>query len=170
MRSALKTIEAWWGRNTRPISLGDRAPRAKLQRAGGEGSFDLGEPGEHVLLTFLLGDWCPLCHIVMRHYMQWADELTAHGVKVVGVVPSAEVFSDALDPRFELLSDPECRVTRSFTNIELGDEAGRRSALPESFLIDRAGVVRWGSALGRARTGFAPEVLRIAEHAWAPRR
>ena len=102
--------------------------------AAGFGSKDLGSVAGPVLINFF-ASWCVPC--LVEHPVLMG--LRANGIAIWGIA-----YKDAADKAAALLArdgDPYARLAR--------DAAGRVAidfgitGVPESFLVDRAGVIRW---------------------------
>jgi peroxiredoxin len=99
------------------------------------------EKGRYVLLCFLKGDWCPICHVQMRIYQKEAAVLARHNVKLVAISPSAgdEARAFARDlgvgVDYLLLEDAESRVARAFGAAASNGQGAAAGPLPVSFLV-----------------------------------
>lgn len=128
-----RTIEPGWN-----VREGEMVPELELERPGG-GVFRLSRHrGEHVLLMFLVGDWCPVCHVKLRIYRRAAKKLAEHGVRVVAIwasnAPISETMARELDISFDLLSDPSCAAAAMFGVVQRG-APGPTASRPMSFLV-----------------------------------
>ncbi len=101
-------------------------------------AFDLKPYRGKVVYLDFWASWCAPC----RQSFPWMDALQARygerGLTVVGmnVDPdrhSADEFLQAFKPRFQVLFDPNGSVAQSYSLM----------GMPETFLIDRTGAVRY---------------------------
>ena len=111
----------------------------------------------NVLLIFVRGEWCPMCHIMLRTYMKESAQFQEKNVHllVIGPDPTGvnKKMAEELKLDFHILSDPDLSVTHSYrlkikaehllhaTNYN--DE--KEIPLPASFLIDKNGIIRYCS-------------------------
>ncbi|MFD7663148.1 peroxiredoxin-like family protein [Streptomyces sp. NPDC059788] len=122
-----------------------------------------------VVLTFYRGAWCPFCNLALRALQERHDAITARGARLVAVSPQVPDESLTLAEKhglaFDVLSDvgstvagrygiafdlPEdlAAVYDSF-GFEMQRVNGghpRTLPIPATFVIDRAGTVRWSFA------------------------
>ncbi|THC44067.1 peroxiredoxin-like family protein [Streptomyces sp. A1499] len=149
------------------LTTGDRAPRFTLPSAtGDEVSLDTLLTEGPVVLTFYRGAWCPYCNLALRALQQHHDALTARGARLVAVSPQIPDESLTLIEKerlgFDVLSDLGSDVAKQYgIAFDLSDELGalydrlgfelhrvnaghaRTLPLPATYVIDRAGVIRW---------------------------
>jgi len=111
----------------------------------------------HVLLIFVRGEWCPLCHIMLRTYMKESAQFREKNVflLVVGPDPTGvnKKMAQDLNLDFHILSDPALKTTQAYRlkikaehllhASNYNDE--KEVPLPASFLIDKAGNIRYCS-------------------------
>jgi peroxiredoxin len=115
-------------------------PDFTLSDRSGKKSFTLSqERGHYVLLAFVAGDWCPVCHMQLRIYQREAAKLAQRNVEIVVVSSStgddSAGFARDLGVDVPLLADPECEVAEMFGAANPNANAGRKSAMPSAFLI-----------------------------------
>ncbi|MFF8644971.1 peroxiredoxin-like family protein [Streptomyces sp. NPDC015345] len=149
------------------LGAGDPAPRFTLASATGEEiSLDALLAEGPVVLTFYRGAWCPYCNLALRALQQHHADLTARGARLVAVSPQIPDESLTLSEKerlaFPVLSDIGSGVAKRFgIAFDLSDELGalydrlgfeldrvnaghhRTLPLPATYVIDRAGVIRW---------------------------
>lgn len=80
------------------VEIGRPAPDFIVSSQPGPSEFRLcAERGHFVLLFFVPGAWCPVCHVNLRIYRQRASELAERNVKLAVVSmssgPEAEAFA-----------------------------------------------------------------------------
>jgi peroxiredoxin len=140
-----------------------------------------------VVVTFYRGEWCPFCNLQLRALQQVLAEIEATGATLVAISPQAPDHGLTLIEKNELafpvLSDLDQSVSQSYkvrfdvtgeledlhVNVFQNDPAtqnadGRRSLpVPSTFVIDRAGVVRFASvnADWRVRTEPADVIAAL---------
>ena len=153
------------------LKVGDRAPGFGLIDARGErvtleGLLENGP----VVLTFYRGAWCPYCNLQLRGLAQSLPTIQAAGGQLVAVTPQTpdksleQVKKDGFP--FEILSDLDSSVMRAYglyfkvpdavsdvyrRNFKLDlaeyNGAGRYVLpVPATYVIDRAGIVRFAFA------------------------
>ena len=125
----------------RRVAAGDPAPAYAAPDLAGDTIALADFRGEVVLLN-VWATWCAPCRREMPGLQQLQERFEGRGLHVLGVSIDARgaeaairTFADGLGVGFQLLHDPDERVTRAFRTI----------GVPESFLIGRDGVVahRW---------------------------
>ncbi|GAA4081823.1 hypothetical protein GCM10022233_73580 [Streptomyces shaanxiensis] len=116
--------------------------------------------------TVYRGAWCPYCNIALRALQQHHDAITARGARLVAVSPQVPDESLSLTEKhelvFDVLSDLGCGTAKQFgLALDLpGDLAAvydklgfdlqrintghpRTLPMPATYVIDRAGTIRW---------------------------
>ncbi|MFJ5228494.1 peroxiredoxin-like family protein [Kitasatospora sp. NPDC088391] len=164
-RAARELAES--GQVGRALAVGDRAPGFTLPSAAG-GSVELAAllADGPVVLTFYRGAWCPYCNIALRSLQQHHAAILDRGARLVAVSPQLPDGSLTLAEKNELsfpvLSDPGCAVAEQYglafdlpedlaavyaaSGIDLARSNGGRPRtlpLPATYVVDRAGTVRW---------------------------
>ena len=112
---------------------------------------------KNVLLIFVRGEWCPMCHIMLRTYMKESAQFQAKNVflLVVGPDPTGvnRKMAEELKLDFHILSDTGLNVTHSY-RLKIKAEHllhasnynnDKEIPLPASFLIDKNGIIRYCS-------------------------
>jgi peroxiredoxin len=151
----------------RALRVGERAPEFTLTTAVGERVALGGLLAEGpVVLTFYRGAWCPYCNLALRALQHHHEDFRARGARLVAVSPQIPDESLTLAEKerlaFPVLSDIGSKVAESYgIAFELSEELGgrydefgfelarvnaghaRTLPLPATFVIDRAGTVRW---------------------------
>jgi peroxiredoxin len=118
------------------------------------------------VLTFYRGAWCPYCNIALRSLQQHHDAITARGARLVAVSPQIPDESLSLaekhDLAFDVLSDIGSDTAKQyglafdlpedlaavydklgFDLQRVNDGHPRTLPLPATYVINRAGVIRW---------------------------
>jgi peroxiredoxin len=128
------------------LALGKPLPEIDLPYRDGDGEFKLSDfRGTTLLLFFVRGDWCPVCHVMMRIVSREAEHLSQHGVELVFVSPAegpvdAELAS-MLGLRGRMVFDASAGVARRFGLIE-PRASGGDVPLPVAILVDPDGIIR----------------------------
>ncbi|MCA9666117.1 MAG: redoxin domain-containing protein [Myxococcales bacterium] len=131
------------------LSVGRPMPEVELPfRAGGDRAgerFKLSEKrGRFVLLAYVRGDWCPVCHVLMRIITREREQLEKHDVDVYIITPSEGAMHDnlraALGIRSEMLYDEDAALSRSFGLIEM-QRRGKDVPLPVALLVGPDGTL-----------------------------
>ncbi|WP_328829009.1 AhpC/TSA family protein [Streptomyces sp. NBC_00252] len=155
------------GQADRALATGAQAPRFRLPTATGRtlALDDLLADGP-VVLTFYRGAWCPYCNIALRSLQQHHADVTARGARLVAVSPQIPDESLTLAEKhglaFDVLSDIGSDTAKQYgLAFDLPDDLGavydklgfdlqrvndghpRTLPLPATYVIDRAGVIRW---------------------------
>ncbi|HET9948276.1 MAG TPA: TlpA disulfide reductase family protein [Longimicrobiales bacterium] len=136
--AALSTLAACGGDAPalRPVRVGDPAPAYAAVSLEGD-SVRLSDLDGPVVLN-LWATWCQPCREEMPELQELAERYDGR-LEVVGVSidsrgsePTVRNFLDQLGVGFRILHDPEQRFVSTFRTI----------GVPETFLIDREGIVR----------------------------
>ena len=132
------------------LKVGQPMPPLKLPKRDGGETFDLAaQNGRFTLLCFLRGDWCPLCHVMMRVFRKEAPKLAQHNVHLVAVSPNrgpdAEAFAKDLGIDYVMLVDEHAQVAKEWGILDLGEHNGDPVPMPVSLLVDPDGVLRFMS-------------------------
>lgn len=155
------------GQAERALAVGDRAPGFRLPSATGQtvALDDLLADGP-VVLTFYRGVWCPYCNIALRALQQHHSDITARGARLVAMSPQIPDESLSLTEKhglaFDVLSDIGCDTAKQYgLAFDLPDDLAavydklgfdlqrvndghpRTLPLPATYVIDRAGTIRW---------------------------
>ncbi|MBY8867016.1 peroxiredoxin-like family protein [Streptomyces sennicomposti] len=155
------------GQAGRALTVGARAPRFTLPSATGHPVALDGLLAEGpVVLTFYRGAWCPYCNLALRALQQRHGEFAERGARLVAVSPQvpdeslslAEKHALAFDVLSDLGSDTAGQYGLAF---DLPDDLAavydrfgfdlqrvngghaRTLPLPATYVIDRAGTIRW---------------------------
>ncbi|MFJ8780729.1 peroxiredoxin-like family protein [Streptomyces sp. NPDC102476] len=155
------------GQADRALTVGARAPRFTLPSATGQSLAldDLLTDGP-VVLTFYRGAWCPYCNIALRSLQQHHEAITARGARLVAVSPQIPdeslTLTEKHDLAFDILSDIGSDTAKQYgLAFDLPDDLAavydklgfdlqrvngghpRTLPLPATYVVDRAGVIRW---------------------------
>jgi peroxiredoxin len=145
--------------------VGEALEDVRLSNDGQEPVWDLAdERGEWVLLAFLRGDWCPLCHVHLCTYEQEKELLERHGVKLVVISAgfAVEIRREA-NVSYQLLEDPDNQIATRLGIVDpVYEEGGQQFAVPFSVLVDPEGIVRYAPPAHARNTYVDPrEVLEV---------
>jgi peroxiredoxin len=140
-----KSTSAQW--SDVAVSVGSTMPDVELPYRDHDGQFTLSsQRGKFVLLAFVRGDWCPVCHVMIRILGKEARMLAEHDVQVVLITPSdGEIdreMTDRLGLQPGMLLDRDSRLARTLGLIEEKSHQGKDVPMPVSILIGPRGTVR----------------------------
>jgi peroxiredoxin len=153
--------------------VGEKAPDFTLKQIDGKAlrlSTEL-KSGPVVLIVGRgwVGYQCPFCNRQFGDFLKHAKQIETAGASVVWVYPGpaedaqkrAEEFAAGkpFPPNFRFVLDPGYTFTVSYG---LRWDAPRESAYPSTFVIDRAGVVRY-ALVSKEHGGRAPAADVLAE-------
>ncbi len=119
------------------LRAGDPAPEYGARSLAGD-SVELAHLRGTPVLVNLWATWCAPCRAEMPELQElhemFGDELTMFGVSIdrAGSEELIKGFVEDVGVDFDILLDPENRVTRRFTAL----------GVPETFLIDENGTLR----------------------------
>lgn len=130
----------WWFQapDATRVKVGQPAPPLQLTSLGATAATRLGQfRGRPVLLT-MFASRCPLCEEELPRLERLHRELFKRGLVVLGVAADADAselarFVKRHELSFFVLHDPNGRALREIFGT---------SKLPETYLIDRDGIVR----------------------------
>lgn len=130
------------------VSVGKKVPQFKAQATGGRKVSAKELAGHAYILYFYPKDATPGCTSEGEDFRDHYDEFAAKGVAVLGVsrdsLTSHEKFKEKHGFPFDLISDPEEKLCRTFDVIKEKNMYGRKVFGIErsTFLVDSAGVLR----------------------------
>jgi peroxiredoxin len=155
------------GQADRALTAGARAPRFALPSATGRTvTLDGLLANGPVVLTFYRGAWCPYCNLALRALQLHHEEFAARGARLVAVSPQIPDESLTLTEKhglaFDVLSDLGSDTAKQYgLAFDLPEDLAavydrfgfdlqrvngghaRTLPLPATYVIDRAGTVRW---------------------------
>jgi len=128
------------------LALGSTMPELDLPFRETEGHYSLNaDRGQFVLLVFVRGDWCPVCHVMMRIISKQAATLAKHKVKLVLISPSEgkvdEEFANHLGLKSDFVHDKASAFAVSIGLLESKNK-DKDVPLPVAILVDPEGKVR----------------------------
>jgi peroxiredoxin len=149
------------------LKVGDPMPAFVLPNAEGRlvASDELLARGP-LVVSFFRGDWCPYCRTMLETYEAALPAIAAAGGQLVAISPDTNAMPSATKHKyglsFEVLSDPDSAVILQFgvmfrapdayremlqsRGIDLADRHGNQGwfiPIPATFVVDRAGIVRY---------------------------
>jgi peroxiredoxin len=151
----------------RAVSVGTRAPDFTLPDAAGKDvSLERLLREGAVVVSFYRGIWCPFCNLELRALQQSAAEITRLGGRLVAISGQTPDNSLSMAEKngltYEVLSDVGLTAARSYGLVfelpgylqadyrELGHPLSQFNGtdrndlpIPGTFVIDRAGIVRY---------------------------
>jgi peroxiredoxin len=129
-----------------PASVNFAAPALELPTTTGELEA-LADYRGRVVLVNNWATWCPPCKAEMPTLQAYYEAHSREGLTVIGIeagdtARSVKEFKDAMGLTFPVWVDTEAAAVGAFRN----------GALPNSYVIDRAGMVRlaWVGEISRA--------------------
>jgi peroxiredoxin len=168
-----QTLEAFVGQLTKAetadlaLKPGDAMPAFVLPNAEGRlvASDEL-LARSPLVVSFFRGDWCPYCRTMLQTYQAALPAITAAGGQLVTITPDTSSVPSATKQKyglhFEVLSDPDSAVALQFgvvfrapepyrallrsRGVDLADRHGNPGwfiPIPATFVVDRAGAVRY---------------------------
>jgi peroxiredoxin len=173
------------------LQVGDRFPDLVLPNAEGElvsiGALLQSGP---LVVTFFRGEWCPYCRMTLEALAAALPEFQAVGAALVAITPEtggrALLAKQNHQGGFEVLSDVDCGVGLSCGVVfrtpepyrlllqKFGTDLAERHGnaawflpVPATFVIDRAGVVRWRFVTVDFTERAEPAAILAALHALA---
>ncbi|MGQ0829644.1 MAG: peroxiredoxin family protein [Bacteroidota bacterium] len=109
----------------------------------------------HLLLIFVRGDWCPGCHMMLRTYEKNREKFAEKDVMVMAIGPDPVGVNrgmvEKLGLDFKVLADEGQKTARIYGvqlkeyDNDFAEKYEEGIPLPASFLIDKAGIVRYVS-------------------------
>jgi peroxiredoxin len=149
-----------------PVTVGSAAPDFRAKDLSTKQVKTLADYRGRVVLLNVWATWCPPCIVEMPSMEKLYREYGPHGLAVVAVSiddyvseDSIQAFARGLGLTFDILHDPTHAIERAY----------QTTGYPESFVIDRGGIIRkkwisaadWSSPGNRALVsellGGAPE-------------
>ncbi len=129
-----------------PVKVSFAAPELSLQNINGE-TQSLADYRENVVLVNNWATWCPPCKAEMPTLAAYYNEHTSEGFMIIAIeagdgVDGVSQFAQNYNLKFPIWLDPNGESLRAFGN----------GNLPNSFVIDRSGMVRyvWTGEISRA--------------------
>ena len=123
----------------RSIDVGEPAPAYKAVSLAGDSVSLSGQRGKVVLLN-VWATWCHPCRTEIPELRKVHATYAGRGLHLVGVSVDAQGSNDAIrafmndfEMNYEVWLDPDERILSTFLVV----------GVPATFLVDRAGVLRW---------------------------
>lgn len=125
--------------------------------------------GRHLLLIFVRGDWCPGCHMMLRTYEKNKNKFNEKNVLIMAIGPDPvgvnKEMLKKLGTAFNILSDENQQTAMTY-GVQLSEYKNNFAEtydigipLPASFLIDKAGIVRYVSRPDRVGEFLNPSQI-----------
>jgi len=120
-----------------PMAVNYAAPELSLQNINGE-TESLADYHDNVVLVNNWATWCPPCKAEMPTLVAYHNEHTANGFSVIAVGAGEPLdvvtpFVKNFEMSFSVWLDPDGKALSAFRN----------GTLPNSYVIDRTGTVRY---------------------------
>ena len=120
-----------------PVAVNYPAPQLALENVNGE-TESLADFGGQVLLLNNWATWCPPCKAEMPTLKKFHDAHSAEGFTIIAVEAGDDKdevlqFANSLGLTFPIWLDPDGAALNAFKN----------GNLPNSYVIDRSGTVRY---------------------------
>ena len=138
-----------------PVAVGSAAPSFTAKDVHSGVTRTLADYRGQVVLLNVWATWCEPCKVEMPSMEELYNAYGSRGVHIVAVsiddavgADSVRAYAKNLGLTFEILHDPTHAIERSY----------QTTGYPESFVIDRGGIIRrkwisatdWNSAASRA--------------------
>jgi peroxiredoxin len=120
-----------------PVEVDFAAPDFSLQNITGE-TESLADYRDHVVLVNNWATWCPPCKAEMPTLAAYYNEHRSEGFTIIAVeagdpIEGVVQFAQSYELKFPVWLDPDGASLRAFGN----------STLPNSYVIDRSGTIRY---------------------------
>src|SRR3954453_23533393 len=89
------------------LTPGDAFPALTLSQPGGS-TLALPPPGEHTVVLFYRGSWCPYCNVQLRAFERASGKLAEVGARVVALSVDDETTTQATIDRHRLTFPGGC--------------------------------------------------------------
>ena len=129
-----------------PMTVNYAAPELSLQNIEGE-TESLADYRDKVILVNNWATWCPPCKAEMPTLVAYHNEHSTDGFSVIAIEAGEPVelvsqFAQSFEMSFPVWLDPEGKSLNAFRN----------GTLPNSYVIDRTGTVRyaWTGEISKA--------------------
>lgn len=129
-----------------PVKVSFVAPELSLQNINGK-TESLADYRENVVLVNNWATWCPPCKAEMPTLAAYYNQHTSEGFTVIAIeagdpVQGVSQFAESYGLKFPVWLDPHGASLKAFGN----------ETLPNSYVIDRFGIVRyaWTGEISRA--------------------
>lgn len=120
-----------------PIAVNYPTPQLALENVNGK-TESLADFGGQVLLVNNWATWCPPCKAEMPTLAAYYNEHNAEGFTIIAIeagdpVDAVSQFAQSYNLKFPIWLDPNSASLKAFGN----------GSLPNSYVIDRSGTVRY---------------------------
>jgi peroxiredoxin len=153
--------------------VGTMAPLFTLpDQDGNEVSLEGFRDRRDVLLIFVRGDWCPACHIMLRTYERNRHKFQERNVMLLAIGPDKQgvnrQMATNLGIEFRILADETHETAKRYRSYVSNDpvKSPLRTKyedgglpLPASFLVDKQGIIRYGSRADDAGELLDPSMI-----------
>lgn len=122
-----------------------------------------------VLLIFVRGDWCPMCHMMLRTYDKRKEEFQQKNIMLLAIGPDPvgvnKAMVEKLGVDFRVLSDEGQRTARIY-GVQIKEYKNNFAPkqpdgipLPASFLVDKEQIVRYISSPAKVGEYLNPALI-----------
>jgi len=122
-----------------------------------------------VLLIFVRGDWCPMCHMMLRTYDKRKEEFQQKNILLLAIGPDTAGVNKAMVEKlgvdFRVLSD-EAQKTARVYGVQMKEYKNNFAPkqpdgipLPASFLLDKEQIVRYISSPAKVGEYLNPALV-----------
>ena len=120
-----------------PMAVNYAAPELSLQNINGE-TESLADYRDKIVLVNNWATWCPPCKAEMPTLVAYHNEHTADGFSIIAIEAGEPVdlvsqFAQSFGMNFPVWLDPNSESLQAFGN----------GSLPNSYVIDRTGTIRY---------------------------
>ena len=129
-----------------PVAVNFAAPELSLENLNGQ-TESLADYGDNVVLVNNWATWCPPCKAEMPTLVAYYNEHKSEGFTIIAIeagdpVDDVAPFVQSYNLQFPVWLDPNGASLRAFGN----------GSLPNSYVIDRSGTVRyaWTGEINKA--------------------
>jgi thiol-disulfide isomerase/thioredoxin len=144
----------WYGPEVKAVAVGAKAPNYRtLSLTTGDSASIRDHYKGHVTLVNIWATWCIPCKVEMPAMQRLYDDLKGRGFRIAAVSIDVEgpqvvqEFASSLNLSFDILHDRRGDIQQAY----------QTTGVPESFLLDRSGVIMkrvigahdWASAVNR---------------------
>jgi thioredoxin-dependent peroxiredoxin len=155
-----------FGKKAENIALNKPAPVFSLPDENGNIiSLSEFEGKNDVMLCFIRGDFCPFCQIMLKTFQSEREKFIQKNVVMLSVSPGPVDVNHGIVKKFgldyKLLCDDTQKVMQQYDCHDPSDTRAYPEGMPVpgTFLIDKAGILRFYSRADKAEEAFNPSAI-----------